>query len=177
MLFHDYSPRSPLCNSPMSSDNSQCSLHDGIFRSLQPLHQRFPSVVPAYASIAQGTTHGVGLQGSGLARHHHQVPPSQILWAASSLAAPSSVSFVKLFLAFTAGGLFFSTAIAGMTACYAMGMDNVRRLLEIFGVIFQRVWITFTLGLGAAKLALLGEDEHSLALELEESQKRKWQWK
>lgn len=69
-------------------------------------------------------------------------------------AAAPGVSFFKLLVAFVAGGLFFSTAIAAVTACYAVGMENVHRLLTIFRIVLRDVWTTFTQGLGAAKTAL-----------------------
>jgi hypothetical protein len=95
------------------------------------------------------------------------------------LAPPAGVSFLKLLIAFTAGGLFFSTAIAAVTACYAMGMDNVKRILAILTVVLQRVWQTFTLGLSATKVALLGGDVlgATAAEEVDKKRKQSWKWK
>ena len=92
-----------------------------------------------------------------------------LLCAAS--VAPS-ISFLKLLLVFTAGGLFFSTVIAAVTASYAVGMDNVKRIFDILFLVIQRVWITFTLGLGATRFALLGEGITS-----QEGKKQSWKWK
>jgi hypothetical protein len=98
--------------------------------------------------------------------------------ATTTLTAAPNLSFLKLLLVFTAGGLFFSTVIAAVTACYAMGMDNVKRLLEIFSVVVQRVWTTFTLGLGATKRALIGGEEEAPSSPDDENTKRSsWKWK
>ncbi len=114
--------------------------------------------------------------------------PLSICYAAT-LAPPivtttSGISFFKFLMVFTAGGLFFSTAIAAITACYAMGMDNVRRIWELVMMILKQVWITFTLGLSATKLALLGGDEEQTQTDrsTEESEagkfaKKAWQWR
>jgi hypothetical protein len=160
-------------------------LHHGLLQSVQPLHERFPTIVPdQQVVLAAPMPFSLGLQPylgephqHHQHQHHHALPtisssvhPTQMLYAATALMTPSTISFLKLLLVFIAGGLFFSTAIAGMTACYAMGMDNVRRILEIFGIVLQRVWITFTLGLGATKLALLGESTTT-------TDKKRWLWK
>jgi len=132
---------------------------------------------PAY----QTRTH-ISVGGSGFRNN----APLPIYYAAtlapSTVSATSGMSFLKFLLVFTAGGLFFSTAIAAVTACYAMGIDNVRRILELVTAILEKVWITFTLGLSATKLALLGKDEEQVNTEQESSaeqgeQKSKASWK
>lgn len=97
-------------------------------------------------------------------------------WLYAATVAPQSVSFLKLLFAFVSGGLFFSTVLAGIASCYAFGVDNVKRFIDISLVIFQRVWITFTFGLGATKLALLGGEGISDTTS-DGSKRAKWQWK
>jgi len=72
----------------------------------------------------------------------------------AAVAPASGVSFLKLLMAFVAGGLFFSTAIAAVTACYAVGLENVERSWDILKIVLRDVWLTFTVGLKGAKMAL-----------------------
>lgn len=129
------------------------------------------------------TTAQISLGGSGFLSNL----PLPIYYAAtlapSTATATTGMSFLKFLLVFTAGGLFFSTAIAAVTACYAMGLDNVKRIWELVAVILQKVWLTFTLGISATKLALLGHDDEYAKLERQESEekskatKRSWKWR
>ena len=83
----------------------------------------------------------------------------------AAVATASGTSFFKLLLAFIAGGLFFTTAVAVATACYAIGMENVQRTLDICKIVVSHVWTTFTQGLGAARSTLLTGDRGS------------WEWR
>eukprot|EP00978_Attheya_sp_CCMP212_P010396 scaffold25190_cov53-Attheya_sp.AAC.4 len=83
----------------------------------------------------------------------------------SSAAAVGAVSFLRLLMAFVAGGLFFSTAIAAVGTCYAVGMDNVKRIWELVQLVIRRIWASFAVAVGAAKSTLTG------------SQTKKWKWK
>jgi hypothetical protein len=82
-----------------------------------------------------------------------RILPSTTATAMLTSASPG-VGFLKLLLAFVSGGLFFSTAIAAVTACYAIGLDNVKRVWDIVKLVLRSVWISFTLALSAAKIAL-----------------------
>jgi hypothetical protein len=75
-------------------------------------------------------------------------------------ASTSGPTFFKYLLVFTAGGLFFSTVVASVYAVYGLGMENVKRIFDIFGLVLKRVWISFTVGLGTTRLALLGKDDN-----------------
>jgi hypothetical protein len=98
-------------------------------------------------------------------RHNH----NPFLMATSSIPlgviAPGAsggggmASFLHFLLVFTMGGLFFTTALAGVTACYGMGMNNVRRALSILKIVWESVWDTFLLGLKATRQTLLGYNE------------------
>lgn len=70
------------------------------------------------------------------------------LFFATTLAPPivtnsSGMSLFQFLLVFTAGGLFFSTVIAAIAACYAMGIENVRKIWELVTLVLQQVWSTF----------------------------------
>ena len=152
---------------------SNQELHQNLLRSVQPLKRRYPDIIPVQQ--LHPTTFSLGIQPyfePSTARLSQTPLNPNWLYAAS--LAPHSSNFMKFFLAFTAGGLFFSTALAGVASCYAVGVDNVRRFLDILFVIMQRVWITFTLGLGATKLALLGGEEVG---EDGTSKHPQWHWK
>jgi hypothetical protein len=84
---------------------------------------------------------------------------------------------LKLFLTFVSGGLFFSTVLAAIASCYAVGVDNVKRFADILFVVIQRVWITFTFGLGATKLTLLGREGISETKSDGISKHAHWRWK
>jgi hypothetical protein len=142
-------------------------LRRGLVQSLQPLQQHHPLLFQQSGSqfALNASPTAVAAQPSPLFTN---VNP--FLFAA---AVTPSVSFLKLLLAFAAGGLFFSTVIAAVGACYAVGMDNVKRILEIFLIILNNVWITFTVGLRAAKVALLGEETTG---ELS-AKKSSWKWR
>jgi hypothetical protein len=140
----------------------------GLVQSLQPLQQHHPllfqqSLDSQFALNASPTA--VAARPSPLFTN-----ANPLLYAA---AVTPSVSFLKLLLAFTAGGLFFSTALAAVGACYAVGRENLWRILEIVGIIVKNVWTTFTLGLGAAKLALLGEETTGEP----DAKKSSWKWR
>ena len=139
----------------------------GLVQSLQPLQQHHPLLFQQAGSqfALNASPTAVAAQPSQLFNN-----ANPLLYAA---AVTPSVSFLKLFLAFTAGGLFFSTAIAAVGACYAVGMDNVMRFFQILRVILNNVWITFRLGLSAAKLALLGEETTGEP----GAKKSSWKWR
>ena len=103
----------------------------------------------------------------------HQLPPHLIYVTAPPAVSAAAVSFLKLAMAFIAGGIFFSTVTAAVTACYAMGMDNVKTLLDLVSIVFGKVWDTFTLGLSLTKKALLLEDEEVVVV----GKKKKWNYK
>lgn len=162
-------------------------LHEGLFQSVQPLHARFPTIItpkPVLSPRMTNAPFSFRLQPHMDVGYLNQyqtglssVAPHHLMYTASALAAPSAMSYLKLFLVFTAGGLFFSTALAIMSASYAMGMDNIRRVFEILGIIILRVWATFTIGLGATKLALFGESTTTIELPKEQQHKSAWKWK
>jgi hypothetical protein len=151
---------------PKRSALSQ-DIRRGLVKSLQPLQQHHPLLFQQSDSqfALNASPTAVAAQPSPLFTN-----ANPLLYAA---AVTPSVSFLKLLLAFTAGGLFFSTAIAAVGACYAVGMDNVQRLLAIVFIILNNVWTTFTLGLGAAKLALLGEETTGEP----GAKKSSWKWR
>ncbi|KAG7342977.1 hypothetical protein IV203_020922 [Nitzschia inconspicua] len=159
----------------------------GIIRSLQPLHELYPLIVPELSNdfptpvglpYSERTTHLFSTRHQQQQRIRRQLR----LWKrlhhpaflcalrstnnAYSLAATSipmtagagGTSFFKYLLVFTAGGLFFSTVIAMIYAVYGLGMENVKRIFDVLSLVLKRVWISFTVGLGAAKLALLDRD-------------------
>ncbi|KAG7372069.1 hypothetical protein IV203_018212 [Nitzschia inconspicua] len=160
----------------------------GIIRSLQPLHEHYPLIVPELSNdfptlaplpYSEKTTHLFSTRHQQQQRIRRQLR----LWKrlhhpaflcalrstnnAYSLAATSipmtasagGTSFFKYLLVFTAGGLFFSTVIAMIYAVYGLGMENVKRIIDVLSLVLKRVWISFTVGLGAAKLALLDRDD------------------
>ena len=71
--------------------------------------------------------------------------------------SPSGAGFWQLTFAFVCGGLFFATATATAGAVYAFGLDNVKRGLRLFGLLWRRVWAIFTAALMAARSELLGD--------------------
>lgn len=122
------------------------------------------------------------------------------LCLASALAPPlatakGGMSFLQFLFVFTAGGLFFSTAIAAVTAAYAIGLENVSKIWELVRFILKNVWITFTLGLRATKQVLLeleqdvregledlvdGDDANKKVLANATSKappRKKWKWR
>uniref|UniRef100_A0A7S3L0T0 Uncharacterized protein n=1 Tax=Amphora coffeiformis TaxID=265554 RepID=A0A7S3L0T0_9STRA len=103
--------------------------------------------------------------------HHHPTAWSSPLQVQSALSLPlaatttttmiattgsgSAVGFFKLLTAFVLGGLFFSTAIAAVSAVYAVGYQNVKVLWDVVKAVLQAVWVSFTAALSAAKAALV----------------------
>ena len=71
--------------------------------------------------------------------------------------SPSGAGFWQLTFAFVCGGLFFATVTATVGAVYAFGLDNVKRGLRLFGLLWRRVWAIFTAALMAARSELLGD--------------------
>ena len=59
--------------------------------------------------------------------------------AARVVASPSGAGFWQLTFAFVCGGLFFATVTATAGAVYAFGLDNVKRGLRLFGLLWRRV--------------------------------------
>ena len=97
------------------------------------------------------------------------LPTSLLAAAAVPTATTSTVGFFKLLTAFLLGGLFCSTALAAVSACYAVGLQNVKVLWDILKAVLQAVWMSFTAALGSAKAALL--------LSSDRAQRASWQWK
>lgn len=190
MLFPERKTVTPPSN--LRSSWSSRQIRYGIVRSLQPLHDQYPLVVPELAEYfpsnsdftavqpysQQSTAHlfSAQLQQQRLRRRQQLwkrlyfpafLYASQGSNKAYSLAAASipltahssGPSFFKYLLVFTAGGLFFSTVIAAVYAVYGLGTENVKRIFDIIALVLKRVWISFTVGLGAARLALLGKDD------------------
>lgn len=93
---------------------------------------------------------------------------SEAIVTASTVASTqvATGSFFRLFLAFLAGGLFFSTVISAVATCYAMGLDNVQRILSTVSIVSGKIWETFLTGLKASKAVLLGE-----------KYEKRWNWK
>jgi hypothetical protein len=60
---------------------------------------------------------------------------------------------------FTAGGFFFSTALATAVAFYTFGVDNIKRFTQLGLLILSKVWDSFVLSLSLARQTLLGIDE------------------
>jgi hypothetical protein len=89
--------------------------------------------------------------------------------AATAAAVVPGVGFFKLLTAFILGGLFFSTAIAAVSACYAVGLQNVKVLWDILQVIVQAVWQSFTAALSTAKAALTFKED--------DAQRASWRWR
>lgn len=67
-------------------------------------------------------------------------------------------------IVFVAGGLFFSSAMATATAGYALGKDNIERFREMAHIVWESVWMTFTMGLSATKETLLGTRTNNTSL-------------
>lgn len=59
--------------------------------------------------------------------------------ASKVVASPSGAGFWQLTFAFVCGGLFFATVTATAGAVYAFGIDNVKRGLRLFGLLWRRV--------------------------------------
>lgn len=100
-----------------------------------------PSIPPTFCSP------------SSTALHNY----SPLGMAAAVTTSTYSTSFLKYAIAFIAGGLFFSSAIAAFTACYAVGMDNVKRVWAMFRYVMENIWVTFAMGLGAVKSTLVAD--------------------
>ena len=123
--------------------------------AMSPTHLTAP-IVPSYcASCAAAlppthpTTRFARLGGGPL---HRAALPS-----CSAASAAAGASAWQLFIAFTCGGLFFSSALAAVGAVYALGVDNVRQIAVLFREISRRVWVLLVRELGAARDALLGD--------------------
>lgn len=76
--------------------------------------------------------------------------------AATAVAPSATPPLSHLLVAFLAGGMFFSAVIASAVAFIALGAENFKRVLDVRRLVVRRVWGIFTLGLGAARAALLG---------------------
>jgi hypothetical protein len=147
-----------------------------LVQSLQPLKRKYPSIIPAPAQ----TSFSLGLQ----PHLEHPTSTSSLEaslnpnWLYAPTSAPHSGIFLKLLLTFVSGGLFFSTVLAAIASCYAIGVGNVKRFADIIFVVIQRVWITFTFGLGASKLTLLGGGEGISETKSDGISKHAhWRWK
>jgi hypothetical protein len=100
------------------------------------------------------------------------VPSSRL-----AVATTGTGGFFQLLVAFCLGGLFFSTVIAAVSACYAVGMENVRFLGDILSAILHAIWLSFTAALGTAKATLLLAASSSSSSEEEDTKKASWQWR
>ena len=88
------------------------------------------------------------------------------------------VGFGKLLTAFCLGGIFFSTALAAASACYAVGMQNVRTLLSIVRAVVIAIWSSFVAALSTAKEALLLQQRSTTTTEKKKKKKKQhWQWR
>lgn len=114
-----------------------------------------------------------------------QSSPHHGLLSAAVVAVPSrrlavattgTGGFFQLLVAFCLGGLFFSTVIATVSACYAVGMKNVRFLGDILSAILYAIWLSFTAALSTAKATLLLAASSSISSE-EDTKKASWQWR
>lgn len=76
---------------------------------------------------------------------------------ASHTVTRGGAPFWQLLLAFTLGGLFFSTVAASVTAAYAFGLDNTRRLLLVVWQLVQKVWTLILDVLKASKDIVFGD--------------------
>ena len=88
------------------------------------------------------------------------LPPLQshrlvVATATTAITQPSQIAgFVHLFLSFIAGGIFFSSLLAGATTFFAVGQSNISRLWSLTKTIIRQVWTVFVVGLNEARLAL-----------------------
>ena len=94
----------------------------------------------------------------------------------STTATSTSVGFWKVLFAFCLGGLFFSTALAAVSACYAVGLQNVKTLWDIVRAILVAVWKSFVAALQAAKAALLLRPSSSSS-STTTKERQSWQWR
>lgn len=97
--------------------------------------------------------------------------PALAAAATTTTTTTSVVGFWKLLTAFCLGGIFFSTALAAASACYAVGMQNVRTLLSIVRAVVIAIWSSFVAALRTAKEALL------LQRSTEKKKRQHWQWR
>jgi len=72
------------------------------------------------------------------------------------IAAPKTPlqGFFQFLFAFVMGGLFFSTALAGVAAFAALGKENLLRLFAILKIVIRNTWEIFVLGLSETRQAL-----------------------
>ena len=96
---------------------------------------------------------------------------------AATTIIPHILSFLKLLMVFTAGGLFFSSVMAWCTATYALGTDNMTRITAMARLVWDNIWMTFTQGLSATKAALLLGDENANHRDSSASSRRSLKWK
>jgi len=86
--------------------------------------------------------------------HHHFSSPNIRLLSAPAPIIVTKFGLLNFITAFILGGLFFSTALAGVAAFVAVGKDNVNRLLKSFQIVLVKVWQVFCLGLGETRKVL-----------------------
>lgn len=92
--------------------------------------------------------------------HRTSLPPLQssrlvVATATSVIQSPRPiVGFVHLFLTFIAGGIFFSSLLAGATTFFAVGKSNISRFWSLTKSLIHQVWTVFVAGLNEARLAL-----------------------
>lgn len=94
---------------------------------------------------------------------HSVNPLSAAIEMTSTAVVYRGFGFFSLMLSFLAGGLFFSSVLAGLTAVAAIGKRNVLEVLSIVRLVVSKTWALFVLSL----------KEFRKALRLD----GKWQWK
>lgn len=77
--------------------------------------------------------------------------------AALAVRAPSN-GLVTFFAGFLAGGLLFSTAAAAAAAVFALGVDNVKRLMSVMRTLVRHVWTLVRSTLGAVYASVRSSD-------------------
>jgi hypothetical protein len=155
------------------SKATSSKFRNALWTSLQPLgqrHQLLMSNVPPDVSGTSSNSMMMLRQPTSASVNNLSISNNPLAYA---MILTPSVSFFKYLMAFVAGGLFFSSVIAVVSATYAIGMDNVQRLMELLLYIVGKVWASFIAGLQAAKTTLLGE---MVTLENGKT-KRQWDYK
>lgn len=94
---------------------------------------------------------------------HSVNPLSAAMEMTSTVVVYRGFGFFSLILSFLAGGLFFSTVLAGLTAVAAIGKRNALEVLSIVRLVISKTWALFVLSLKEFRNALRMDG--------------KWQWR
>lgn len=85
---------------------------------------------------------------------NHLVPIRSLTFQTATLNPVPSIDLLRLAAAFLAGGLFCSTALAGVAAFLAFGEKNLEELFSMLSLMVSKVWSIFVFGLKETRLAL-----------------------